>query len=34
MNKIDDTEKYYTKFLVSDIKNKIKTTGTCIIPII
>ena len=25
MNKIDDTEKYYTKFLVSDIKNKIKT---------
>ena len=24
MNKIDDTEKYYTKFLVSDIKNKKK----------
>ena len=26
MNKIDDTEKYYTKFLVSDVKDKKKTT--------
>ena len=34
MNKIDDTEKYYTKFLVSDIKNKKKTARARVIPII